>query len=141
MTLKPNPSQSSYRKVKVWNMSQPGGQGWGKVKVRAARFGLNWGFKGGRSQGFRSRFRWYHAVIACLLGALTAVVQSLALHLARPELGQQLTQAVTQTMTQTIPQTVTQTVTPALTQAAEALGVIQPIEVPKAVSGLPQPWL
>lgn len=140
MTLKPDPSQPSYRKIKVWNVPQPGLRDWGKKGLKRAKSKPGIGSRSFLSRSLfsksslsKSRFKWYYAAIACFLGGFTAVVQSLVLHLANPALSQQFNQTISQTVSQTISQTVWQT--------AEALEIIQPVEVPQAVSGLPQPRL
>jgi hypothetical protein len=92
---------------------------------------------GGRSGQGRSRWRWYYPFLSCLLGALTAVIQSLVLHLANPGLAHQLNQQINEHINQQINQTITQTVT----QTQAWLDPTQPADVPKAISGLSQPRL
>lgn len=144
MTLKPDPTQPAYRKIQVWNAPQPGWRNWGKKGLKRTNSKPGIGRRPSlsklslskpslsKSPLLKSRFKWYYAAIACFLGGFTAIVQSLVLHLANPDLSQQFNQ----TISQTVPQTISQTVI----QSAEALEIIQP-EVPKAVSGLPQPRL
>jgi len=139
VTLKPNPSQPADRKIKVWNVPQPGWRDWGKQGLRRVKAKPGTGNRSvfsriskslfSKAPFSKSRFKWYHAAIACLLGGLTAIVQSMVLHLAHPALSQEFNQTIAQTVSQTVRQT------------AEALEIIQPVEVPNAVSGLSQPRL
>lgn len=126
MTLKPQPSQpASYRKIKVWNPRQTGWRRWFRAVPRAFRANRGGQAANGRRSGLMQRWKWYYAIIACLLGALTAVVQSLALQLANPVLAQELNQTIAET----------------ISQATTWIDQRPPADFPRAVSGLSQPRL
>lgn len=131
MTLKPQSSQPvSYRKIKVWTPPQTGWRRW--FRAISGAFGIDRGVrsaKAGRSDLFRSRWKWRYAILACLLGALTAVVQSLVLQLANPALAQQFNQTIAQTAAQ------------AASQTAAWVDGRPPVALPQAISGLSQPRL
>lgn len=86
------------------------------------------------------RWKWQYALLSCLLGMLTAVVQSLLLHLANPALAQKFNQTVSQTIIQTVSQT-SQTVSQTVSQGADWVEGRSPANLPRAVSGLSQPRL